>query len=43
MRHPMAKEVRGPVESEMLEEWMVEARRVRRAFGWNCGPEGHAH
>ena len=43
MRHPMAKEVRGPVESETLEEWMVEARRVRRAFGWNCGPEGHAH
>lgn len=26
-----------------LEDWMVEARRVRRAFGWNCGPEGHHH
>lgn len=25
------------------EEWMEEARRVRRAFGWNCGPEGHHH
>ena len=23
-----------------LEEWMVEARRVRRAYGWDCG---HAH
>ncbi|KAF2659028.1 S1/P1 nuclease [Lophiostoma macrostomum CBS 122681] len=26
-----------------LEDWMVEARRVRRAFGWNCGAEGHRH
>jgi hypothetical protein len=26
-----------------LEDWMVEARRVRRAFGYNCGAEGHAH
>jgi len=26
-----------------LEDWMVEARRVRRAYGWNCGPEGHQH
>ncbi|KAF2637735.1 hypothetical protein P280DRAFT_492149 [Massarina eburnea CBS 473.64] len=26
-----------------LEDWMLEARRVRRAFGWNCGAEGHAH
>jgi hypothetical protein len=26
-----------------LEDWMVEARRVRRAYGWNCGPEGHRH
>ncbi|KAF1957323.1 hypothetical protein CC80DRAFT_547236 [Byssothecium circinans] len=26
-----------------LEEWMVEARRVRRAFGWDCGAEGHRH
>jgi hypothetical protein len=23
-----------------LEDWMVEARRVRRAYGWDCG---HAH
>lgn len=26
-----------------LEDWMVEARRVRRAFGYNCGAEGHKH
>ncbi|KAF2446348.1 hypothetical protein P171DRAFT_453766 [Karstenula rhodostoma CBS 690.94] len=26
-----------------LEDWMVEARRVRRAFGYNCGAEGHTH
>lgn len=26
-----------------LEDWMVEARRARRAYGWNCGPEGHSH
>jgi hypothetical protein len=26
-----------------FEDWMVEARRVRRAFGWNCGAEGHQH
>lgn len=31
---------RGVVE---LEDWMVEARRVRRAFGSDCGPEGHHH
>ncbi|KAF2798560.1 hypothetical protein K505DRAFT_333332 [Melanomma pulvis-pyrius CBS 109.77] len=36
----MVREVR---ESQGLEEWMVEARRVRRAFGWNCGAEGHKH
>ncbi|KAJ4353912.1 uncharacterized protein N0V89_005643 [Didymosphaeria variabile] len=26
-----------------LKDWMVEARRVRRAFGYNCGAEGHKH
>ncbi|CAI6333132.1 unnamed protein product [Periconia digitata] len=26
-----------------LEDWMVEARRVRRAFGSDCGPAGHHH
>ncbi|KAF2253712.1 hypothetical protein BU26DRAFT_228778 [Trematosphaeria pertusa] len=31
---------RGKVE---LQDWMVEARRVRRAYGWNCGAEGHRH
>ncbi|KAF2715240.1 hypothetical protein K504DRAFT_457412 [Pleomassaria siparia CBS 279.74] len=37
------KEVRAITESENLEPWMLEARRVRRAFGWNCGAEGHEH
>jgi hypothetical protein len=26
--------------SVQLEDWMVESRRVRRAYGWDCG---HAH
>ena len=26
-----------------LEDWQVEARRVRRAFGYDCGAEGHRH
>ncbi|KAF2738667.1 hypothetical protein EJ04DRAFT_520320 [Polyplosphaeria fusca] len=35
------------VRSVKVADWDVEkieaARRVRRAWGWNCGPEGHEH
>lgn len=37
------KEVVAKRGEAKLEDWMVEARRVRRAFGYNCGAEGHKH
>lgn len=39
----LTKEVVFKRDAAKLEDWMVEARRVRRAFGYNCGAEGHKH
>jgi hypothetical protein len=39
--YQVSGEKRGLVRrgSRDLEQWMVEARRVRRAYGWDCGHE----